>query len=68
MRQLEVLAVNVMKLSAKRYKVYVTPLSYDKTAPRKEQIEQLSRAYVDELERLIKLYPKQWYNYYEFWS
>lgn len=68
MRQLEVLAVNVMKLSAKRYKVYVTPLSYDKTAPRKEQIEQLSLAYVDELERLIKLYPEQWYNYYEFWS
>ncbi len=68
MRGLKVLAVNVMKTGSKRYKIYVTPLEYDASAPRKEQIKTLSDAYVTELERLLKQYPTQWYNYFEFWK
>lgn len=67
-RALDVLAVNVMKTGTRRYTIFVTPLPYDKDATRREQIEQLSRAYVDELERLLNHYPEQWYNYYDFWS
>lgn len=67
-RSLNVLAVNVMKTSAKTYKIFVTPLAYDKTAPKKEQLRQLSLSYVQELERIVTLYPEQWYNYYEFWK
>ena len=67
-RGVDVLAVNVMKESLKRYKIYVTPLPYDKEAPRKTQIEQIATAYVEELERMIKLYPTQWYNYFDFWA
>lgn len=66
-RLADVIAVNVMKVSTRRYHIYVTPLNYDKEASRKDQIEQLSRAYVQELERLLKKYPEQWYNYYDFW-
>ena len=68
MRGLKVLAVNVIKIGSKRYKIYVTPLEYDTTAPRKEQMKTLSDAYVRELERLLKQYPTQWYNYFEFWE
>ena len=68
MRGLDVLAVNVMKTSLKSYKIYVTPLPYDKTASRQEQIRQLSGAYVAELEKRVKQYPTQWYNYFEFWN
>lgn len=68
MRGLEVIAVNVLKIAAKKYKIIVTPLRYDVQAPRKEQIGQLSSAYVSELERVVKLYPTQWYNYFEFWK
>ena len=68
MRELDVLAVNVMKESMKKYHVYVTPLEYDKTVSRKEQIDQLSKAYVSELERMVRKYPHQWYNFYEFWQ
>ena len=68
MRGLDVLAVNVMKTSLRGYKIYVTPLPYDKTATRQEQIRQLSLAYVRELERRVRQYPAQWYNYYEFWN
>jgi predicted LPLAT superfamily acyltransferase len=52
----------------KCYKIYVTSLKYDKLAKRSEQINQLSSAYVTELERMLNLYPTQWYNYFEFWS
>ena len=65
---LNVLAVNVMKTSSSSYKIIIAPLAYDKTAPKKEQIMQLSSAYVRELERIVRQYPEQWYNYYDFWA
>ena len=68
MNGLDALAVNVMKISAKRYKVYVTRLSYDTQAPRKQQIQQLANCYVEELERRVRQYPSQWFNFYDFWS
>lgn len=68
MRGLDVLAVNVMKDSLTSYKIYVTPLAYDKEASRQEQIRQLSSAYVAELEKRVRQYPTQWYNYFEFWQ
>ena len=68
MRGLDVLAINVMKTSLTSYKIFVTPLPYDKTASRQEQIKQLSGAYVAELEKRVRQYPTQWYNYFEFWN
>ncbi len=68
MRGLDVLAVNVMKDSLTSYKIYVTPLAYDKESSRQEQIRQLSSAYVAELEKRVRQYPTQWYNYFEFWQ
>ena len=68
MRKLNVLAINVMKTSVKRYTVYAVPLAYDKEASRKIQMQQLAEAYAKELERILQIYPKQWYNFYEFWS
>jgi predicted LPLAT superfamily acyltransferase len=67
-RGLEALVVHVIKLSTKRYKIYVSPLSYDKNAPRSKQIEELSENYVKELERIVRLYPTQWHNYFDFWN
>lgn len=64
----DVLAVNVMKTAMKTYKVYVTPLSYEKTASRTEQIREISNKYVRELERMVRMYPTQWYNYFDFWK
>lgn len=68
MRGLDVLAVNVMKTGAKKYHIYVTPLHYDKQHSRKEQIRQLSQAYVAELEKRVLQYPTQWYNFFDFWK
>lgn len=67
MRGLEAIAVNVMKTSAWRYTVYVSPLPYDRAAPRREQMQQLADTYAAELERILRQYPEQWYNFFEFW-
>ena len=68
MRGCKVLAVNVMKEGWKVYRIFVTPLDYDLSAPRKEQVLQLAEAYVAELERRVRQYPEQWFNFYDFWS
>ena len=68
MRGLNVLAVNVMKERWTSYHIYVTPLDYDRSLPRKQQIAQLADAYVNELELRVKQYPTQWYNFFEFWK
>lgn len=68
MRGLDVLAVNVVKTSARAYKIVVEPLLYDHNAPKKEQQRQLAQSYVSCLEKVVKQYPEQWYNYFEFWK
>lgn len=68
MRGLDVLAVNVMKTGLVKYRIHVTPLQYDKEAPRREQLRQLSQAYVAELEKRVLEYPEQWYNFFDFWN
>lgn len=68
MRGLNVLAVNVMKTSLTTYKIYIKPLSYDHSLPRNEQVKALAAAYVKELERMMTMYPNQWYNYFDFWK
>ena len=67
-RGLDVIVVHVMKVALLRYKVIVTLLNYDKTAPRNKQVEQLSNLYAEELERIVRRYPTQWYNYFDFWA
>lgn len=68
MRALPVIAVNVMKTRHDTYNIYVTPLTYDTHAPRRKQEQQLSEAYAAEIERMMTMYPEQWYNYYNFWQ
>ena len=57
-----------MKEKARTYKIYATPLVYDKEASRQEQIKELAQKYVAEVERMVKRYPTQWYNFFEFWN
>ena len=68
LRGVETLAVHVMKTSTKKYKIHITPLAYDKNAPQDQQIAQLADSYVEELERIVRQYPTQWYNYFDFWA
>ena len=68
MRGVDCLTVNVMKTSCRGYTAFASQLSYDKGAPRKAQVKELAQAYAAELEKTIRRFPAQWYNYYEFWD
>ncbi len=60
-RRIPVLSVFVMKTGMKSYKIYVRKLyGTDKEA--------LCRSFVMELEKIIKQYPTQWFNFYDFWT
>lgn len=68
MRGLNVIAVNVMKTGWKTYTAYITKLDYKKEGNQRQQAKQLADGYAKELENILKKYPEQWYNYFEFWK
>jgi len=81
--EVEVLAIFAIKISTKKYKIYVQPCTSiaagadlqsvpDKNNTpiknRRERVENLAKSYVKELENIVKQYPLQWFNFYEFWK
>lgn len=64
--------VSAAKETNTHYHFYATkPLKFDKTKEKetfKKQIKQLLNNYTLEMERVLKKYPEQWFNYYYFWS
>jgi predicted LPLAT superfamily acyltransferase len=71
--EVEILAVFCIKESAKKYKIFVIPIcdtqfATSEVANRKSQIANLAKSYVIELEKIVKQYPEQWFNYYKFWE
>ena len=66
------LAIFVMKTGWNSYHVDVNDLSLTKeergTLKRREQMERLAERYVAALEKNVKRFPEQWFNYYEFWG
>ena len=40
----------------------------DSHLPRKERIRQLAQAYADELERVVRQHPEQWFNFFSIWT
>lgn len=66
-RKLPTLAIHVMKISNKKYKIYVKKLlGIGENAS--DYAKSLLAAYRDSLEEMIHKYPLQWFNFYEFWN
>jgi len=69
--EVEVLAIFVIKISARKYKIFVQPCRGEplrSPSSKKEKIENLVFSYVKELENIVEQYPEQWFNFYEFWK
>lgn len=63
--------VSTMKESNTHYHFYATPpvlIEGNKKNEKLESIEKLSQLYANELERMIRKYPYQWFNYHDFWQ
>lgn len=61
-----------MKESKTHYHFYATPPEYVKRFKDPEEQEKELRKFVEkfakELERMVRMYPLQWFNYYQFWK
>lgn len=66
-RGIEVIMASTMKEKDGSYTAYFTPLPYDKSLSKSEQRQQLADAYTAEIERLLDMYPYQWFNYSDLW-
>jgi predicted LPLAT superfamily acyltransferase len=67
---LPVLTLFVLKNSPKHYHISINRIdrfSSGDLSP-KEKVETLATNYVRELEKILKEYPEQWYNFYKFWD
>ena len=65
-RQVPVLTVFVMK--AREYKVMLEVEPAPEQGTKQERIQTLADAYARRLEEVVRLYPDQWYNFYDFWK
>ncbi|MDR1675463.1 MAG: lipid A biosynthesis (KDO)2-(lauroyl)-lipid IVA acyltransferase [Tannerella sp.] len=63
-----VLAFFVLKISALRYRIHLVPIPVPDGPSKREQIEGMTRCFARELERIVKRYPEQWFNFYPFWD
>lgn len=67
-KEVPALAVMVMKEGAHRYRAFVRQLPVDTTLPPRKQMAALAQSFATTLEEIVRRYPHQWYNYYEFWD
>ena len=68
----EILSIFVIKKSTKKYTVYIKPVALNEEQKngfkKQEKIKFLAQLFANELEAVVKEYPEQWFNYYEFWK
>lgn len=67
-RGLDVIMVSAMKERDGSYSAFFTPLAYDRSQAPKKQRQQLADAYAHEAERLLRMYPEQWFDYFKLWN
>jgi predicted LPLAT superfamily acyltransferase len=69
--EVEILMIFCMKISARKYKIFVQPcrgFSDKGDISKREKIENLVVSYASALEKIVRQYPEQWFNYYGFWK
>lgn len=67
-RDVPVIAIFVMKETAYRYQVYIRRLdTTGKEFRRNEKVQALANRFAEEMEGILKKYPEQWFNYFEYW-
>ena len=64
------LAMFVMQSGYKKYTCYVYKIEVEnlETYTQQQQIELLMQKYASIIEKILEMYPLQWYNFYDFWK
>jgi len=67
--QAPVIALFVLKISATLYRIHVISIPFPpNNLSKREQINAMTKTFVNELEGIVKIYPEQWFNFYKFWK
>ena len=66
-KEVPVLAVFSMRYKG-RYRVYVRDIKQDESLPIRARMTDMARNFAAELESVVRMYPTQWFNYYDFWK
>ena len=66
-KEVPMLAVFSMRYKG-RYKVYVRDIKQDESLPLRARMTDMARNFAAELESVVRMYPTQWFNYYDFWK
>ena len=67
-RDVPVLTVFVMKEGRRKYKVLLDVLPEPESESAQGCVQDLADAYASRLEAVVRTYPDQWYNFYDFWK
>src|SRR5574344_871643 len=68
-RNVPAIAIFVMKTSTMKYNIHIRQLIVDEPcADKKERVKKLAQKFASTVEEIIRIYPEQWFNYYEFWN
>ena len=67
-RDVKMQAIFVMKTSVSNYKVIVKPIEIDDRRSRNERPKYLAQAFAKHLENVLRQYPEQWFNFYNFYN
>ncbi len=68
-RDVDMVGVTVIRTGDKRYKlIFSDPIKVDKSRKKEEVIAIMAKKYAEYLEDILKQYPKQWFNFYNFWE
>jgi predicted LPLAT superfamily acyltransferase len=63
-----VIALFVVKISASLYRAYVVSVPVPREGSKREKINDMTRSFVKILEDIVKKYPEQWFNFYNYWK
>ncbi len=66
-KEVSMLAVFSMRYKG-RYRVYVRDIEKDESLPIRARMTDMAKKFASELENVVRMYPTQWFNYYDFWK
>lgn len=65
---LPIINVLVIHIGMQKYKVKALKIEMDYDLEEKEALQKSLKEYVEFYEDILKKYPNQWFNFYEFWE
>lgn len=63
-----ILAYFIILVGIKKYKVEYIRIDMDLSKKEDEAVEEALGKYVKKFEEIVKKYPNQWFNFYDFWE